>query len=97
MTHSWIDAQPYGAGPIHDMGARNGLIRGSAFHWDTAPARQGSRISRRRRLNRCHAHPAAAADRRQRPRRERQLKGLTQSVHRETREKNRIRRKARST
>ncbi len=82
-----IDAQPYGAGPIHDMDVRNGLIPGYAFHWGTIPRLQGSRISRRRRLTRRHAHAAAATGRRQHPQRERQLKVLTETTHRETREK----------
>ena len=55
-----IDPQPYGSGPIRDMGVRNGLISGNTFHWDTIPALHGSRINRRRRLTRRHAHPVAA-------------------------------------
>ena len=82
-----IDPQPYGAGPIHDMDVRNGPIRGNAFHRDTLPALQGSRTSRRRRLTTRHAHPAAAVGRRQHPQRERPFKVLTETTHRETREK----------
>jgi hypothetical protein len=78
-----IDPQPYGAGPIHDMDVRNDLIRGNAFYWDTLPALQGSRISRRRRLTRRHA----TAGSRQHPQRERPFKVLTETTHRETREK----------
>ncbi len=82
-----IDAQPHGAAPIRDMDVRNGLIRGNAFHWDTLPALQGSRISRRRRLTRRQAYPAATAGRRQHPQRERPFKVLTETTYRETREK----------